>query len=185
MKKIISWILVVVWMIFIFVLSNMNSTDSGNKSQTIVKKTVDATTTVGSNVGVVEKPSEEKIEKAFVKLVRKLNLNAEAFTYKIGHDTFKIAIKDILYFESNKRKVIIHYNDKEDEFYGSLENIQQQLNKYNFLLIHKSYLINPVHVRKCTYEFVEMPNRIILPIAQSKRKEIREQQLELVNHEEV
>ncbi len=129
--------------------------------------------------------SEEKIEKAFVKLVRKLNLNAEAFTYKIGHDTFKIAIKDILYFESNKRKVIIHYNDKEDEFYGSLENIQQQLNKYNFLLIHKSYLINPVHVRKCTYEFVEMPNRIILPIAQSKRKEIREQQLELVNHEEV
>lgn len=129
--------------------------------------------------------SEEKIEKTFVKLIRKLNLNSEAFTYKIGHDTFKTAIKDILYFESNKRKIIIHYGDKKDEFYGSLENILQQLNKYNFLLIHKSYLINPIHVRKCTYESVEMPNHIVLPIAQSKRKEIREKQLELINHEEV
>lgn len=128
---------------------------------------------------------EEKIEKAFVKLMRKLNLKSEAFAYKIGHDTFKIAVKDILYFESNKRKIIIHYGDKQSEFYGSLENIQQQLNKYNFLLIHKSCLINPIHVRKCTYESVEMPNHIVLPIAQSKRKEIREKQLELINHEEV
>lgn len=60
MKKTVSWILVGVWMIFIFVLSNMNSTASGSKSQNIVKKTVDVTTTVGSNVGVVKKPSEEK-----------------------------------------------------------------------------------------------------------------------------
>lgn len=129
--------------------------------------------------------SKEKIEKAFLKLIHKLNLKSEAFAYKIGHNSNKIAIKDILYFESNKRKIIIHYNDKEDEFYGSLENIHQQLNKYNFLLIHKSYLINSIHVRKCTYESVEMSNHIVLPIAQSKRKEIREKQLELVNYEEV
>lgn len=129
--------------------------------------------------------SKEKIEKAFLKLIHKLNLKSEAFAYKIGHNSNIIAIKDILYFESNKRKIIIHYNDKEDEFYGSLENIHQQLNKYNFLLIHKSYLINSIHVRKCTYEFVEMSNHIVLPIAQSKRKEIREKQLELVNYEEV
>ena len=77
----------------------------------------------------------------------------------------------------------IHGN-KEDKFYGSLENIYLQLNKYNFLLIHKSYLINPIHVRKCTYESVEMSNHIVLPIAQSKRKEIREKQLELFKDNE-
>lgn len=79
--------------------------------------------------------SKEKIEKAFLKLIHKLNLKSEAFAYKIGHNSNKIAIKDILYFESNKRKIIIHYNDKEDEFYGSLENIHQQLNKYQFYYI--------------------------------------------------
>lgn len=125
--------------------------------------------------------NNEKIENAFVKLIHKLRLKSEAFTYKVGHDSVKVAIKNILYFESNKRKIIIHYSDKKDEFYGSLENILQQLGKYNFLHIHKSYLVNPVHVHKCTYESVEMSNHVVLPIAQSKRKEIREKQLELVN----
>lgn len=125
--------------------------------------------------------NNEKIENAFVKLIHKLRLKSEAFTYKVGHDSVKVAIKNIWYFESNKRKIIIHYSDKKDEFYGSLENILQQLGKYNFLHIHKSYLVNPVHVHKCTYESVEMSNHVVLPIAQSKRKEIREKQLELVN----
>lgn len=125
--------------------------------------------------------NNEKIENAFVKLIHKLRLKSEAFTYKVGHDSVTVAIKNILYFESNKRKIIIHYSDKKDEFYGSLENILQQLGKYNFLHIHKSYLVNPVHVHKCTYESVEMSNHVVLPIAQSKRKEIREKQLELVN----
>lgn len=125
--------------------------------------------------------NNEKIENAFVKLIHKLRLKSEAFTYKVEHDSVKVAIKNILYFESNKRKIIIHYSDKKDEFYGSLENILQQLGKYNFLHIHKSYLVNPVHVHKCTYESVEMSNHVVLPIAQSKRKEIREKQLELVN----
>ncbi len=129
--------------------------------------------------------SEEKIEKAFMKLIHKLNLKAEVFTYKIGHDTFKVAIKDILYFENHKREIIIYYGNKEDKFYGSLENICLQLNKFNFLPIHKSYLVNPIHVRKCTYESVEISNHVVLPIAQSKRKEIREKQLELFNNEEV
>ena len=83
MKKIISWILVGAWMIFIFVLSNMNSTDSGNKSQTIVKKTVDVTTTVGSNVGIVEKPSEEKIEKISTDLNPIFRKFSHAFVYLI------------------------------------------------------------------------------------------------------
>ena len=127
---------------------------------------------------------EEKIEKAFVKLIHKLNLKEEAFTYKVGHDVFKVPIKDILYFESHKREVTIYYNKKADNFYGTLENIYLQLSKFDFLFIHKSFLINPIHIRRCTYESVEMSNHIVLPISQSKRKEIREKQLELVNNEE-
>lgn len=127
---------------------------------------------------------EEKIEKAFVKLIHKLNLKAEAFSYKVGHDVFKVPIKDILYFQSHKREIIIYYGGKSDVFYGTLDNIYLQLNKFDFLFIHKSFLINPIHVRRCTYETIEMSNRIVLPIAQSKRKEVREKQLELLKDEE-
>ncbi len=123
--------------------------------------------------------TEAKIEKAFVKLMHKLNLKAEAFQYKIGHDVHKVAIRDILYFENDKRKVVIYFRNQKDEFYGDLENVEQQLRDYRFARIHKSYLINTLHVRKFTYETVEMPNHAVLPIAQSRRSEIREMQLAL------
>lgn len=120
--------------------------------------------------------TEEKIEKAFVKLMHKLNLKAEAFSYKVGHDVHRVAIRDILYFENNKRKVIIYFRNQKDEFYGDLENVEQQLRHYHFIRIHKSYLVNLLQVRRFTYETVEMANHAVLPIAQSKRSEIREMQ---------
>lgn len=123
--------------------------------------------------------TEEKIEKAFVKLMHKLNLKAEAFAYKIKHDNYKVAIRDILYFENNKRKVIIYFRNQRDEFYGDLDSIEQQLRNYHFVRIHKSYLINTLHARKFTYETVEMSNHTTLQIAQSKRKEVRAMQFEL------
>lgn len=117
--------------------------------------------------------SEDLIEKGFVKLLHKLNVKAEAFAYKFGNHANKIPIKDILYFENDKRKIIIHFRDTTDCFYGSLEHIHRQLEKYHFIFIHKSFLINPLHVRKFTYESVEMSDHVILQIAQLKRKEVR------------
>ena len=134
----------------------------------------------------VPKPvTDEQIEKVFLKLIRKLNLKTEAFVYNVGHKSFKVSVKDIIYFENSKREIIIHCVDKEDRFYGSMEGMVSQLSRYGFLLIHKSYLINTVHIRKYTYENVEMSNHVILPIAQSKRKEIREQRLETIRNEEI
>ena len=119
----------------------------------------------------------DKVEKVFLKLIHKLNIKAEAFSYKAGHDTIKIAIKDIIYFESDDHTIKIHFYEqyvcKSDNFYGSLDNIQQQLEKYKFLRIHKTYLVNSIHIKKYTYEKLYMSTNRILPIAQSKRKEIR------------
>lgn len=125
--------------------------------------------------------TEEKLEKAFLKLIHRLNLKAESFVYKIGHDTFKVPIKDIIYFESEKRKIIMYYRDQKAEFYGSIENIYQQLKSYRFVQIHRSFVINLLHVRFYTYETVEMSNHNTLQIAQSKRKEIRAMQWILEN----
>lgn len=127
--------------------------------------------------------SKEKIEKAFVKLIHKLSLKSEAFSYKSGYETMKVTIKDIIYFESDDHQIKIHYYlqnfYKKDYFYGSLDHVQDQLKSYRFLRIHKTYLINPLHIKKYTYEKIQMSTEVILPIAQSKRKEIRAEQFKL------
>lgn len=125
--------------------------------------------------------SKEKIQKVFLKLIRRLNLKADTFSYKVGHDTYKVPLKDIIYFESENYQTAIYYflqgECKKDVFYGKLENIDMQLSNYRFFRIHKSYLVNLLHVKEYRYDQLQMVTGISLPIAQSKRKEIRNELL--------
>ncbi|HAX52771.1 MAG TPA: DNA-binding response regulator [Lachnospiraceae bacterium] len=99
------------------------------------------------------------------------------FIYKKSRETYRKAVKDILYFESLNREVKIVSTEGEDQFYGKLDNVFEQMAKYQFLYIHKSYIVNYFHVTKFKYEEVTMSNAVVLPISQSRRKETRELQI--------
>jgi len=101
---------------------------------------------------------------------------SESFTYKIGHDTFKVKIRDIIYLESFDRKLILHLSDgRKEEFYGTLKTIyQEQLEKFDFLFIHASYVVNYDYVTAIKYdELTLVKPHTTLPIGQARRKEIR------------
>ena len=58
---IISWLLVIVWMIFIFLLSDMNTFESNNKSKELINKAIDTTLDTTNNLKITDKhPSNEK-----------------------------------------------------------------------------------------------------------------------------
>lgn len=116
----------------------------------------------------------ECIEKVIRKFLKIAGFWSDVFTYKIGHDTFKAKMKDIMYFQSNGRKIEIFFKGRTEEIYGSLEDIYTaQLKKYGFLFIHKSYIVNYDYVSVFEYETLYLSGGQKLPIAQSKRKEIR------------
>mgnify|MGYP000931457881 CR=1 FL=1 len=99
------------------------------------------------------------------------------FSYKKGHSIYKVPIKDIVYFESLNREIKLVSTFGKDIFYGILEEIFCELEKYNFIQIHKSYIINYAHAIKFKYEYVIMSNSCQLPISQLRRKSTRELQL--------
>ncbi|MCL2577957.1 MAG: LytTR family DNA-binding domain-containing protein [Defluviitaleaceae bacterium] len=126
---------------------------------------------------LVKPLDEERIKRVINKFLKITNFWSDVFTYEIGRDSFKVKLKDIIYFESDNRKIILHLINKEEEFYGTLEKIYtERLQKHeNFMFIHKSYIINYDYVQFFEYERLYMTNKTELPIAQSKRKEIRTQ----------
>ena len=63
-------------------------------------------------------------------------------------------------------------------FYSTLAKVQTQLAKSDFILIHKSYLVNYLHVIEVGTKKVKMSNQQILPISQSQRKVVRARQLQ-------
>jgi DNA-binding LytR/AlgR family response regulator len=111
------------------------------------------------------------------------NLRSEIFSYNCGHDSYKVKLKDIKYLESIDRKIIVHKVDGDNEFYGSLEKVyDDQLNKHDFLYIHKSFIVNYDYVSIFEYDQVTLnDNKTILPISQPKRKEIRLRQKQIEN----
>ena len=120
---------------------------------------------------------QEKVEDVVKKYLQIAKLWSETFTYKLGHDTFKVQIKDIVYLESYNRKLILHLIDgRKEEFYGSIKEIyEEQLKKYDFLFIHKSYLVNFDSVASLQYsQVVLFGDTTPLPISKHRRNEVKE-----------
>lgn len=121
---------------------------------------------------------KEKIESVLKTAKKVLATTNQYYEYKIGNVNFHVLINDILYFESNGRKVRIILKDDVREFYGKLSEVEEKIKEDDFFTIHKSYFINYNHVIEYTYEYVKMSNNEILPISQNNRKAVREKLLQ-------
>lgn len=84
--------------------------------------------------------------------------------YRAGHDMFQvfqngevieIRMKEIIYIESDKRKIIIHLRGgKQYEMYGKISEQEEALAIHHFIRIHKSYLVNCRYIKKMSDELV-------------------------------
>ncbi len=118
--------------------------------------------------------SKEKLIAVMLTAVKLLDKENNFFEYKNSNVTFSVPVSDILYFESHGRKVNIVLSDETKSFYGKLSLVEEQITNRDFIMIHKSYLINFNHVTEYTYEYVKMSNGQVLTISQNNRKAVRE-----------
>jgi len=132
---------------------------------------------------IVKPITHERIERTVRAYLNITGLRAGEFTYKIGHDAFKVKIKDIAYFENRNRKIVIHLADgTSNAFYGSLKEIyNERLDGYDFLFIHASYVVNFDHITNINYNQLTLAGGITpFPISQQKRNEVRERYYEIL-----
>lgn len=132
----------------------------------------------------IAKPIEEHIVIRDLKLAMlRADKLGGTFVYKKGSESYKISIKEIIYFESNGREIRIVTIDGEDAFYGTMDQVLKEVGKYQFIKIHRSYIVNYRHIATFKYEEVIMSDGIKIPISQPRRKEVREIQLKIEKEE--
>jgi len=130
----------------------------------------------------------EKIEQVVKTFLKITGLRTEVFTYKAGHDTCKVQMKDIIYVESNDRKLILHIvGGRKEEFYGALKDVyEHQLRNFDFLFIHASYVVNYDHVTSIKYSQLFLTDiKTPIPISQNKRNEVRERYYEIMKRRNI
>lgn len=118
--------------------------------------------------------NKEKIYKTLRLAMQLTNGCNLFFEFHAGKTYYRVPYKEIMYFESDDKKIRIISNDNVYEFYGKLADIRKGVPSKEFLLIHKSYLINYMYVSEAKYESVRLSNGKCLPISQTYRKEVRD-----------
>lgn len=86
------------------------------------------------------------------------------FTYAFERKTYRVPLRDILYLESELRRIVIHTTSSDTAFlYGKLDDLASAYP--SFVRIHKSYLVNRRHIRTISVGMVVLTNGDPLPVS--------------------
>lgn len=115
---------------------------------------------------------ENVLDKAFERIRR---FHRELFTIRFGKNVVNLLCRDIVYLESNKRKVIVNTVRGEYEYYHKLDEAEEELLAISadFVRIHKAYLVNMEHVEAFQYEKLALRDGTILSISEAHRANVR------------
>jgi len=103
------------------------------------------------------------------------NKNHDRYIFiKEDHQTIKIFLKDILYFEAAVDYIFIHTAEKRYMTLFSMKQVEQEVEGGHFLRIHRSYIINTQHVKMIEGRQVVI-GKVKLPISRNLFQEIYDQ----------
>lgn len=120
------------------------------------------------------KPIEQiQIDAALSLAMKIVGKSMDKFEFQSGREYFYLPFGNIMYFTSEGRKIRIVMRGEEREFYGKLKDVADELPQ-EFIIIHKSYVVNREYIARYTYEAVEMTDGTVLNISKVNRKQVRE-----------
>lgn len=96
------------------------------------------------------------------------------FSVKTASEVRNIPLNDILYFESNRRVLIIHTRKEEVSYYGKLDDVEKGLAEKDFIRTHQSFLVNALKIKSVKKDSVELSDGEVLPVSKSKATAVKE-----------
>lgn len=110
---------------------------------------------------------EKDMYKALQKYVELTALKKSCYELKGG----SVYIRDIVYIECSGHLLTIQIADgKVIKQYGSLRAMEEELSKYNFLRIHKSYLVNQRYIEDVGRQEIRLIDGTMLEMGRDRRK---------------
>jgi len=115
----------------------------------------------------------------FEKFSEALNIAYSKFTsaekilsFTVNRNLLTLYADDIAYFESNKRKMIIHTTKGQTyETYSTVNDTWKTVENSGFGLAHNSFIVNLRHVEFVGAETLKMADGTEIPISKKNRKE--------------
>ena len=101
--------------------------------------------------------------------------NEVRYSFRTVAEQISLPIRDILYFESDKRKVTVNcVSGKAYTFYAKLDTVQEELKNRDFVRCHQSYLVNAKKILSVRAGELELDGGVALPVSKHRAKETNE-----------
>ncbi len=100
--------------------------------------------------------------------------NEIRFTFQKASETVSLPLRDIIYFESDKRIINIVTVNEEYSFYGKLDDIEEQLKKQDFVRCHQSFLVNAKKITSVKGTELTLTDKKTIPVSKRRAKETNE-----------
>lgn len=118
---------------------------------------------------------ENAFDRIFGECLKELRSDEEnVYSLKIGSGVKTFRFADILYWESDKRKIILHTKNECVEYYGKLDDAEKELEEKDFIRAHQSFLVNAQKIAEIQKTELVLSNGEVLPISKSRRDKIKE-----------
>lgn len=114
-----------------------------------------------------------EVKETIKKAVKQLGRKQQSFECVSKGCRHKVFCKDIIYFYSQNKKVVLVTSQGTIEFNEKLKNVTTKLPQ-SFLQIHQSFVVNLDYVTECSYEEIKLQDGTRLTISQPYRKTVRE-----------
>lgn len=135
----------------------------------------------------MDKPVDKELfERYFLDAYLKIHEHAACFTYCFNKEVHNILLENIIYFESQGRKIFIHTREgRRDCFFGKISEIEQELkdSQFQFLRTHQSFLVNAMYIKSILKGCVKIRDGRRIPISENRRRFVKERYCELIEME--
>ncbi len=135
----------------------------------------------------MDKPVDKELfERYFLDAYLKIHERAVCFTYRFNKEVHNISLENIIYFESQGRKIFIHTREgRRDYFFGKMNEIEQELkgSQFQFLRTHQSFLVNTMYIKSLLKACVKIRDGRKIPISEDRRRFVKERYCELIERE--
>ncbi len=120
---------------------------------------------------------EQSLEECVNAVLDDMGYGLKRLEFNFREGEKKLSIDSIVYIESNLHTIIFHAyrcNGKHFTMTATLNEIEDRLNKFDFLRIHQSFLVNLTHLKMIRNYVAEMDDGSELPIPHSKYRIVKD-----------
>lgn len=117
---------------------------------------------------------EEKFEHVFKQAISQINdiKNKRYSFYTRDHGLLSIETSKIMYLESILRKITLYTGNEQYTYYANLKEEEEKLTKYNFVRVHKGFLVNMEFIQRINKSNIVLNNNEVLPLSEHRLKTV-------------